>query len=269
MPPRPKFDPETGEILICAVEECPGVPTARGWCDKHYRRWRKYGDVSVVQSPLEYVRRADLVEKFWSLVNTEGPPSPRFPELGPCWIWTGTIAYNGYGQLSITYDWERITWAAHRFAYELIVDVIPEGLELDHLCCVRNCVNPQHLEPVTHAENIARAHARGSYNRISNGSITECPQGHPYDEANTYTDKEGRSYCRQCLAAKQRRRYATPAGRESILATNRRSTERIAAKNEACIECKERPRYGRSRRCSPCNYRRYDKRANSSHVREG
>jgi hypothetical protein len=70
----------------------------------------------------------------------------------PCWIWQLALSEDGYGSVSVG----RSTVAAHRFYYEQRFGPIPEGLELDHLCRVRSCVNPEHLEPVDSAENTRR-----------------------------------------------------------------------------------------------------------------
>jgi hypothetical protein len=76
-----------------------------------------------------------------------------------CWNWTGALSRNGYGRFG---PQAGLTVGAHRFAYELLVGPIPEGLDLDHLCRNRRCVNPAHLEPVGRSENLARgATARG------------------------------------------------------------------------------------------------------------
>jgi hypothetical protein len=75
---------------------------------------------------------------------------------GDCWLWTAGKTYNGYGMFGTA---ECIT-TAHRWSYMLYVGPIPDGLVVDHLCRVRNCVNPDHLEPVTHAENARRRGAR-------------------------------------------------------------------------------------------------------------
>lgn len=76
----------------------------------------------------------------------------RFEVTGFCWLWKGKLQ-DGYG----AQGWEGKTWAAHRLVYTLLMGEIPEGLDLDHLCKVRHCVNPDHLEPVTRGENIRRS----------------------------------------------------------------------------------------------------------------
>jgi hypothetical protein len=103
-----------------------------------------------------------------------------------CWLWTGCVSKDGYGMLRRN---GRMAMA-HRVAYELLVDEIPAGLTIDHLCRVPACVNPKHLEVVTIGENVRRGRAL----------ITHCPQGHPYDEANTYRHA-GRRCCRKCRVA--------------------------------------------------------------------
>ena len=83
---------------------------------------------------------------------------------------------------------------AHRFAYELLVGPIPDDLELDHLCRNTCCVNPEHLEAVTHLENMRRRHLR---------EATHCAQGHPYDEENTgWRDGGKHRYCKACNRAR-------------------------------------------------------------------
>lgn len=103
-----------------------------------------------------------------------------------CWLWTG-YTDKGYGRLSIQ---DRPGLHAHRVMYQELVGPIPEGMHLDHLCRVRNCVNPDHLEPVTPLENVRRS-------PLTHGSETHCPSGHPYDDENTIRYR-GRRYCRAC-----------------------------------------------------------------------
>src|SRR5690348_10532372 len=69
---------------------------------------------------------------------------------GGCWVWTGALTHSGYAQTKI----RRKSVYIHRLMYELVVADIPAGLDLDHLCRVRNCVNPWHLEPVTRSVNL-------------------------------------------------------------------------------------------------------------------
>lgn len=101
-----------------------------------------------------------------------------------CWIFSGETTHNGYGRFFHAGRHEM----AHRFAYRMLRGPIPEGLTLDHLCRVRPCVNPAHLEPVTNAENARRG---------ATANRTHCPSGHAYDEANTRV-YQGRRYCRAC-----------------------------------------------------------------------
>lgn len=125
-----------------------------------------------------------------------------------CWLWTGQVRTNGYGQAPTGKRKGRA--AAHRFVYEFHMGPIPEGLELDHLCSTPLCVNPEHLEPVTHAENVRRGRS-GAHNKVK----TACPQGHKYDEVNTKW-YQGRRYCRACANADGKRRRAAKRAVPSV-----------------------------------------------------
>lgn len=135
--------------------------------------------------------RPSVETRFWQKVNKNGPypnnPGPLYTrELGPCWLWTGTLKDTGYGRFYAA--WPK-TVRAHRFAYELMVGSIPEHTELDHLCNVRHCVKPQHLSPESHRVNCQRGREPQK---------THCKKGHLYDGANTYLDPKGHRYCRTC-----------------------------------------------------------------------
>jgi hypothetical protein len=128
----------------CAHPDCGRNVKRRGWCEKHAKREEQYGETT---EPHE--------RKFWAKVNKDGPLPEHRPDLGPCWIWTGYVhVTTGYGQFgnSVSHG----TNLPHRIAYQYLVGPIPKGLHLDHLCRVRTCVRPEHLEPVTPRENIRR-----------------------------------------------------------------------------------------------------------------
>lgn len=118
-----------------------------------------------------------------------------------CWLWTGALNRGGYGLVS--FDSKRRM--AHRVAYELVKGPIPKGLVLDHLCRVRNCVNPDHLEPVTNRENVLRGIGLSAIAARRN----QCEKGHAYVagswrwKLNRRTGRQYRS-CRICAAAYKR-----------------------------------------------------------------
>jgi hypothetical protein len=115
------------------------------------------------------------------------------PDENGCMLWTRSLTWDGYAQFKSRRYPGRY---AHRMAYELMVGPIPEGLQLDHLCKVRNCVTPDHLEPVTHAENTRRSDA-GKATGAMQRAKTHCPHGHEYTPENTGVYK-GRRYCKKC-----------------------------------------------------------------------
>ncbi len=177
----------------CSIPGCDRLVKAHGWCSMHYQRWQRWGDPTVTLTH----RGLQPTERFWVYVN----------KTDTCWLWTGTINTNGYGQLYRGLDETHVY--AHRFAYELLVGPIPPGLTIDHVrargCVHRHCVNPDHLEPVTMRENTLR----GDTLPARNAAKTHCPRGHVYDSVNTYllNAKSGRRRtCRACALDKSRLR---------------------------------------------------------------
>jgi hypothetical protein len=128
---------------MCGVATCERPAIKRSFCQGHYRRWQR-GDVRPAEPLRAYL---DLPTAFWRKVAKAGPDE--------CWLWTGGVRTTGYGQIRYLGR----NHAAHRVSYEINVGPIPEGLHIDHLCRVRLCVNPIHLEPVTQDENNRRMRA--------------------------------------------------------------------------------------------------------------
>lgn len=227
----------------CSVEGCDRPCYGRGWCRRHWMRWRRYGDpiaggsfrepgavcsVDGCGKPvsarylcrLHYGRLlkhddplavkmiigADQA-RFWSKVDKNGPLPSNRPELGPCWLWTKHLV-EGYGQFDTGPTSDRRVFTAHRWSYLQLVGPIPDGLQLDHLCRNTACVNPKHLEPVTIRENLLR----GETHAAANARKTACARGnHPYDiHGRTRRNRDGsmERYCHTCRLELQRQRRA-------------------------------------------------------------
>jgi len=144
------------------------------------------------------------IERFWRKAEYD-------PATG-CVVWIGACCSAGYGTF---YDGQRVR-PAHRWLWEQFNGPIPDGFQLDHTCHTadgscpggeqcehRRCVNLTHLEVVTGSENVRRGLSplvSGALNRAK----THCPANHPYDGANTWSDKNGHRHCRSCLRDRQR-----------------------------------------------------------------
>lgn len=164
----------------CSVEGCTSKHYSRHLCRIHYVRNKRYGD--PLGSAPRRMPTPDW-DRFWAkVVKTDG-----------CWGWTAATTSDGRGRFNLRNPAR--TRYAYGIAYEWLVGPVPEGLELDHLCRNPNCVNPAHLEPVTHQENLRRAPDAQFY---VNARKTHCPRGHEYTAENTAYSKRRTRYCKAC-----------------------------------------------------------------------
>lgn len=124
-------------------------------------------------------------ERFWAMVD----------KTETCWLWTGTKygRNRNYGQ--VMRGTRKI--GAHRYAYELEIGPIPEGMVIDHLCGNPPCVNPAHLEAVTNRENLLRGDTQAARNAVK----THCPHGHEYTPENTGVNGPNKRRCKACARA--------------------------------------------------------------------
>lgn len=134
------------------------------------------------------------------MANAHRPAPVRFWEKvskgDGCWVWTGYIGENGYGRFSVG---GRLV-NSHRWAYEEAHGPVDPLLVIDHLCRVRECVNPAHLEPVTQQENAARG-------QRAEGRDKACRNGHPRTPENVHVRQDGSRYCSECKRQRDRRYY--------------------------------------------------------------
>lgn len=147
------------------------------------------------------------IDRFSRLYIVATPPNSTRPDLGPCWIWTSNRNKFGYGQF-----WAGHPVRAHRWAYIYYKGAIPDGLDLDHLCHVRNCVNPDHLEAVTTRENLMRSNTI----QARNAKKRHCIRGHAFDAENTYIQWMGDSPCRRCRKCDALRYHLRKAARAGV-----------------------------------------------------
>ena len=146
----------------------------------------------VLPEPVIKVAQSDF-DRFWAKVDRSGE----------CWLWTAHVGRWGYGQFGLA----GAVLYAHVVAHLWFVGPIPEGWEVDHVkakgCKHKHCVRPAHLEAATSGENQRRSESASG----KNSRADECPEGHKYDEANTYIEKpKGTRRCRKCMVA-QRKQY--------------------------------------------------------------
>jgi hypothetical protein len=157
-----------------------------------------------------------------------------------CWLWTGATTRDGYGNYALG----RRFVGAHRVAYLLKVGPIPDGMQIDHLCRVRHCVNPAHMEVVTARENVLR----GVSFAAVNAAKTRCPKGHEYTEDNIEVTPSGGRRCRRCREA---RRTGKPTNAQGLAArTHCMRGHEFTAENTRILRSSSRK--GTSRACKQC-----------------
>ena len=139
--------------------------------------------------------------RFWAKVR----------KTDTCWLWIGATQSRGYGSFGI----DGRSRSVHRLVWEITAGPIPDGLTINHLCGVKACVNPAHLEVATYAQNNQHAHDTGlappSRLSVSNAAKLTCPAGHFYTPENTYTNPRGHRQCRTCKRDSWRKSKANAA----------------------------------------------------------
>lgn len=183
-------------MTLCAVDGCVRAAQRRGWCSTHYARWYRTGSTGPATIPTSH-HGEHLGQRFWRFVARGAPDE--------CWLWHGEVSNSGYGSYRAHRSSPHTT--AHRVAYELEVGPIPVGLQLDHLCRTKLCVNPRHLEPVTARVNLLRSTGITAKNALK----TCCDRGgHPLAGPNLRVLRSGARSCRTCARElQQARRRAT------------------------------------------------------------
>jgi hypothetical protein len=155
------------------------------------KRWNAIGKAKRHANPKK--KRTPLWDLFQRYVYPE-------PNTG-CHLWAGVLGDTGYGRFTQRLGNKTFNVQAHRFAYEHAKGPIPAGMEIDHLCRVRVCVNPDHLEAVTRKENWRRSNGTSA----TNARKTHCKRGHPLSGENLYVTPQGYRQCRTCINEKSRR----------------------------------------------------------------
>lgn len=170
----------------CLAPDCEKPERRRGLCSMHAMRLHRSGRLDLDPKPTY----AELLMR--KVERTESG----------CWLWTARTDRDGYGLMKT--EGRNSTVRAHRAVYLLLKGEIPDGLHLDHLCRVRNCVNPDHLEPVTPAENVRRSH-RALGRRDPATLRPTCANGHAYTPENMTIGSKGERVCRTCHRETQRK----------------------------------------------------------------
>lgn len=177
----------------CWQGNCPESAVKWGMCSAHLQMW------------LDVHPRRTTEDRFWSYV--------RKVEGDGCWFWMGALDSNGYGIFNVPRDDGKVCEKAHRYSYLLTTGEVAGDLHLDHLCRMRPCVRPDHLELVTAAEN----------NRRKPTFRAVCPNGHEMTGGNVRELANGRRRCNSCADARREREGLS-------------DPEEIAARKRAALE---------------------------------
>lgn len=183
----PNVPAMTAPPSTCSVTGCeePVKVKKRGLCTRHYARWQRHGtpvDEALVR-PL-----TDSAESRFRRYIVH--------DVSGCWVWTGGRNSRRKPESQQYGVYRRRL--AHRWSYEHFVGLIPPNTEIDHLCRRTLCVNPAHLEPVSHQVNIVR----GESPAANHARKTHCAKGHPYDRLTS-----GKRVCRECSRKRSREWY--------------------------------------------------------------
>lgn len=161
----------------CSIDGCGRPSRKRTWCQTHYTRWQDHGDPN-----------------HGGPIRQRGTPMQRFVakvDVGECWLWTGSLTHDGYGRFHV----DGRTVVAHRWLYQQLVRPLDDAETLDHLCRVRRCCNPDHVEPVDVGTNTLRGYGLSAQNARKD----TCKRGHLLTPDNLYVYDDGRRSCRECM----------------------------------------------------------------------
>lgn len=173
---------------FCGASFLADPPTSK-------RRLARFCNPSCVARGKRRRMPLPLHDRVMAKVNKSGDIPVGRPDLGACWLWLAALDRHGYG---VVRDGKGRAARAHRVVYELLVDEIPDGLVLDHLCNVHFCCNPAHLEPVSQTVNVQRAAKMAAPRTI-------CQNDHSLEDANAIIIYGGKRRCAACVLAGQQR----------------------------------------------------------------